>query len=115
MIGHVLDGRLRALAVTAAARSPLLPAVPTVAEAGLPDAEMAGWVGLHVPAGVPAPAIARLRAAATAALADATLRQRLQDQGAQILDSGPDAYGAFLQAETARWQRVIQAAGIQPE
>lgn len=115
VIGHLLDGRLRALAVTSAARSPLLPAVPTVAEAGLPDAQMAGWVGLHLPAGAPAPTITRLHAAATAALADATLRQRLLEQGAQIMGSTPDAYGAFLRDEAARWQRVIQAAGIQPE
>lgn len=115
VVGHIRDGRLRGLAVTGSQRAPLLPDVPTVAEAGLPAAEMAGWVGLHVPAGTPATEMARLQAASLAAIGQADLRARLQQQGAQIVGQDGAAYASFVAAEAAKWSRVIREAGIDPE
>ncbi len=115
VVAHIREGRLRGLAVTGATRSAQLPAVPTLAEAGLPAAQMAGWVGLHFPAHVPAGAVQRLAAATRAALAEPELRQRLAEQGAEIAAAGPDDYARFIAGETTRWAGVIRAAGIEPE
>ena len=115
VVAHVSEGRIRGLAVTGAERAPLLPEVPTVAEAGLPAAQMAGWVGLHFPGGTPAAQVARLQSAAQQALAEPELKAKLADQGAQIAASGAEAYRDFIAAETQRWSGVIRAAGIQPE
>lgn len=115
VVGHIREGRLRGLAVTGSQRAPLLPDVPTVAEAGLPGAEMAGWVGLHVPSGTPAEDASRLQAASLKAIEQNELRARLQQQGAQILARDSAAYTSFVAAEAAKWSRVIREAGIEPE
>jgi tripartite-type tricarboxylate transporter receptor subunit TctC len=115
-LAQVQAGSLRALAVMSPKRLATLPDVPTVAEAGYPNATVAGWVGLHAPAGTPADVIARLEAASAKALQDAKLRALLAGQGADLAsDASAGSYGKFVEGEAARWKRVVQAAGIQPQ
>ncbi|MFB9972272.1 tripartite tricarboxylate transporter substrate binding protein [Pseudoroseomonas cervicalis] len=108
----IRDGRLRAIAVTSPRRLAPLPDVPAVAEALITGFEVGAWQGMMVPARTPEAVVARLNAAALAALADADLRARLAEQGTEPLGSTPDAYGAYLRAETARWGEVIAASGV---
>ncbi|MBX6742959.1 MAG: tripartite tricarboxylate transporter substrate binding protein [Acetobacteraceae bacterium] len=105
------EGQVRALAVTAPQRLPSLPDLPAVAET-LPGFEMGIWIGLFAPAGTPPPVIERIDAATRAALATPALKARLEGIGAQPFPAGPAEFAAFLQAEIARWSRVVQAAGI---
>lgn len=110
-------GQLRVLGVTTKARSPQLPEVPTVAEAGnLPDYELFAWFVVVVPAATPAPAIARLNAAVRHAAANAELRQRLTETlGMNVMPSTPQEAASFMRAETVKWTNAIRAAGIEPE
>jgi len=114
-LGFVQAGQLRALAVMSPQRLAVLPDVPTVAELGYPKATVQGWVGLHAPAGTPAPVVSILETAVTVALQDAALRERLAGQGADIaVQSGP-AYAAFVADEARRWKLVVEAAGIEQQ
>jgi tripartite-type tricarboxylate transporter receptor subunit TctC len=116
-IGHVRDGRLRALAVTGAERSPALPEVPTVAESGLPDFEATSWFGVQGPARLPRPIIAQLGAAIDAGTKDPNYRARLVELGADppnlTPDGGttPEAFTAFVRAEIAKWAEVVRISG----
>ncbi|OZI34279.1 hypothetical protein CAL29_12110 [Bordetella genomosp. 10] len=112
---QVQAGKLRALAVTSPRRIALLPDVPTAAELGYPKATVFGWVGLHAPAGTPAPVIQALNAAAAKALKDPGLMERLKSQGAENAYSDSAGYGKLVAEEAARWKRVVQEAGIKPE
>ena len=107
-LAHIQSGRVRALGVTTAARSHLLPDVPTLAEAGVPGYEFAGWYGLFGPAALPPEVAARLHAAIEAALAEPALRARLRDLGADLDLLGPAAFAAFLRDDDARWARAAQ-------
>jgi tripartite-type tricarboxylate transporter receptor subunit TctC len=111
-IGHVQAGRLRALAVTGAARNALLPAVPTAAEAGLADYVVTSWNALLVPAGTPAPIIQRLAGLVAEALALPAVRERLAPLGADPAPTSPAALGALLREESRRWGQVVREAGI---
>lgn len=110
---HIQSGRLRALAVTGARRSALLPEVPTVAESGLAGYEVSSWNGLAVPVGTPAEIVRRLHAELVRALRDPAVARSLGAQGAEIIGSGPGEYGALIEAEAAKWARVISEAGAQ--
>jgi tripartite-type tricarboxylate transporter receptor subunit TctC len=111
------EGHLRVLAATTKTRSPQLPEVPTVTEAGnLPDYELFAWFAMVVPAATPAPAIARLNAAVRHAASSAELRQRLGDTlGMAVTPSSPEEAAAFIRSETVKWTNAIRAAGIEPE
>lgn len=112
---HVRSGRLRALAVTGAAASPLLQGVPSMAEAGLPQVDAALMNGLIGPAGL-APAVTeRLAAAARAALDVPATRSRLSELGFDVVGSTPDAFRDRMLAEIAQWQHVIAAGGIEAD
>lgn len=111
----IRDGKLRALAVTSPTRIPVLPDVPTVAEAGLPGYAVEFWQGLFVPAGTPAPAIARLNQAARAAANDATLVQDMAGRGIAIVASSPEELGTLLARETSEWAELVRATGIRAE
>ncbi len=106
------QGRLRAIAVTTARRSPAAPDIPTVAEAGVPGYEMSQWYGLLAPAGTPGAVIDRLNAEIGKALRHPDLLSRFQADGAQPAGSSPQAFGTFFKAEIAKWTRVVQKAGI---
>jgi len=109
----IRDQRVRALAVTSAKRSELLPDVPTVAETVAPGFEMGAWQGIVVPAGTPAPIIDRLNAEVRKALQAEPVRRQLALQGAQPLGSTPAQYQAYIGSETRRFGEVIKAAGVQ--
>jgi tripartite-type tricarboxylate transporter receptor subunit TctC len=111
-IGQIQGGRVRALAVTGARRSPLLPEVPTMAEIGLPDAQATSWGAVMAPGGTPAPVVARVNAAIRDALAQPPVRERLAAAGAEGVASTPEELAAFLRAESDKWARVVREARI---
>ena len=111
-IGQIRDGRIRALAVTGAERHPLLPEVPTVAEAGLPGARASSWGGLVAPARTPAPAVEKANAAVRDAVAQPAVRQRMAAAGADPAPSSPAEFADFVRAESEKWGRVVRDARI---
>jgi tripartite-type tricarboxylate transporter receptor subunit TctC len=106
------QGRLRAIAVTTARRTPAAPDIPTVAEAGVTGYEMSQWYGLLAPAGTPSAVVDRLNADIAKALKHPELRSRFQADGAEPSGSSPQEFGAFFKAEISKWTRVVQSAGI---
>jgi len=115
VIGLVQQDKLRALAVTAAKRSSLLPQVPSVAEAGLTGYQAELHYGLVAPAGTPRPIVDKLNAALNTALADPEIKKRLAVDGAEVLPGTPEAYGADIAAEEAKWSAVIKKTGVKAE
>ena len=109
---HIRSGKLRALAVTSGRRFEGLPDVPTMAEAGVPGYEAIGWLGLMVPAATPNDVVARLRDAATRALAGGEIRERLSALAVTPAAGGSDEFGAFLRSEIEKWARVLRTGGI---
>ena len=109
---HIKAGRLRMVAVTTAARWPLLPAVPTIAESGVPGYEILIWNGLVVHAATPQPIVARLHRELTRVLGAPELAALLSGDGSQPLSESPAAFGAFLKSEIAKWSHVVKKAGI---
>jgi tripartite-type tricarboxylate transporter receptor subunit TctC len=114
LIEHIRAGKLRALAVTMAARLDRLPDVPTLGEF-LPGYEADAWLGFVAPRDTPADAIATLNREVNAALADPKIAARFAELGTQPIPMTPAAFGAFLAAETDKWGKVIRAANIKPE
>jgi len=109
---HIKAGRLKVFAVTARKRSPSLPDVPTVEEAGLAGYETVQWFGPVAPAGTPKPVIDRLFAEFTKALKNPVVIERLAGAGLEVAPSAsPEAYGQFIRAEYARWPAIVKAAG----
>ncbi|MFC7476687.1 Bug family tripartite tricarboxylate transporter substrate binding protein [Dankookia sp. GCM10030260] len=109
---HVKAGRLKALAVTGPARSPVLPAVPTMAELGRPALGFSAWFGLVAPAAAPPPVLAAIEAAVLAALATPALLARLQEAGFRPDARGAGPFGAMMAAERLRWAEVVRATGF---
>lgn len=112
---HVQAGKLRALAVTGAKRSPALPDVPTIAEAGVPGADFISWNGVHVPARTPKATIAKLNAELDRLLKLPELRERMQTLGLNPAGGTPEAFAAFVKADIARWAKVIKDSGVRAE
>jgi tripartite-type tricarboxylate transporter receptor subunit TctC len=110
---QIKDGRLVALAVGTAQRSPLLPDVPTTLEAGYPNSDYVFWVALFAPSATPRPIIDRLNAEALKALALPEIKEKLAVLGAEPMPMTPAAFDAFLKSETARMAQVVKSAGIQ--
>lgn len=110
-ISHVKAGKLRPLAVTTAQRSPALPDVPTVAEAGVPGYEATSWFGLLAPAKTPAPVVAKLNAAILKALADPDVKNKLLEQGAEPAGETPAQFAAFIASETVKWGKIVKQSG----
>ena len=104
-------GKLRALAVTTAARVPAAPEIPTVAESGLPGFEVSAWDGVLAPAGTPPVVIDRLNAAIRTALADPEVRDALVARGAQPVPGTPEAFARHIAAESEKWAQVVKKAG----
>jgi tripartite-type tricarboxylate transporter receptor subunit TctC len=113
-IGYVRAGQLRALAVTTATRSPMLPDVPTLSET-LPGYEASAWFGIGAPKNTPAEIIKRLNTQVNASLADANFQARLANLGATVLPGSPADFGKLIADETEKWGKVIKTANIKPE
>ena len=115
---HVRDGKIRAYAVTASARLPSAPDIPTVAEAGLPSLDISVWYGLWAPKDIPKEIIAKLNAAAVQALSEPTVRQRFAELGLDMPPRDrltPEALAAYQKAEIEKWWPVIKDANIKTE
>ena len=108
---HTKAGRLKALVIAAPKRSPLLPQVPTAAEAGLPKLIASSWHGVVAPAGTPSPAVARLHETLVTALSVPEVRDLLVNQGAEPIGSSPAEFGKFLRSELAMWAPIVKASG----
>lgn len=115
MLPHIQAGAIRALGVTAVERSPVLPDVPTLAEAGVPGVESLTYYGLIAPAGLPADRIATLHAAMKTALQNPATRKPLEDQGGRIVGNTPEEFAAYIRAEAAKWGEVIRFSGAKLE
>ena len=113
-IGYISAGKLRALAVTTAARSELLPDIPTIAEF-LPGYEASAWLGLGAPRGTPTEIVDKLNKEINAALADPKIKASLADMGGSVLPGSPAEFGKLIAEETEKWAKVIRAANIKPE
>jgi tripartite-type tricarboxylate transporter receptor subunit TctC len=112
---HVQAGKLRVLAVANEARTPLQPATPTFAEAGVPNVVGYGWYGLMLPAGTPAAVVQRLNADTNAAIADADVRRKAEAAGLQLRGGSADEFRSFIDSEARKWAQVIKAANIKAE
>ncbi len=112
---HVKAGKLKALAVTSAQRSPAAPDVPTVAESGLSGYEAIAWNGLLAPAGTPPAVLAKLNAELKKALETPALRERFDAQGFAAAWSAPAAFDSFLRAEVDKWGKTAKASGATVE
>jgi tripartite-type tricarboxylate transporter receptor subunit TctC len=110
----VKSGQLKALAVTSANRSALLPDVPTMAEAGFPEAGVDSWLGYHAPAGTPPDMIKRLAAAVQEAASNPEVRARFTNLGAVSAFLDTQGFDAFLQADRSRAERVVSLVASQP-
>jgi tripartite-type tricarboxylate transporter receptor subunit TctC len=113
-VEYIRAGKLRALAVTTAARSEALPDVPTVGDF-LPGYEASQWSGVGVPRNTPTEIIDKLNREINATLADSKMKSRLADLGAAVFPSSPADFGKFIADETEKWGKVIRAANIKPE
>jgi tripartite-type tricarboxylate transporter receptor subunit TctC len=110
-VGLMRDGKVRALAVTGAKRSPLFPDLPTVAESGLPGYEAVLHYGIVAPAGTPKPAIDKLSAALREAVMSEDLKQKLARDGAEPLPSTPAEYAADIDREETKWSAIVKKSG----
>ena len=110
-IQHVRSGKLRALAVTTAKRSPELPNVPTIAEAGVPGYEATSWFGMFAPVATPAPVLAKLHGAIVKVLAKPDVIKKINEQGAETTSETPEQFAAFIKAETTKWGKVVKDSG----
>jgi tripartite-type tricarboxylate transporter receptor subunit TctC len=112
VLQHIRAGKLHAIAVTGDKRSPVLPDVPTLAEAGVAGAEVYSWQGMAAPKGLPAVVRQKLAEAAIAAINDPAVKKRMLDQGLEIVASTPEAFTAYQAREFARWKTVIETRKI---
>lgn len=112
---QIRSGRVKPLAVTTLKRAELLPNVPTMVEAGVPDFEITSWFGLLAPAATPAPVVARLNAEMVKVLAREDVKSTLGAQGLSVASSSPEQFAAHIKSEIARFTRIAKAAGIKAE
>ena len=115
LLPHVQTGRLRMLAMAGNRRTPLLPDVPTIAEAALPGFALDNWNAFLAPAGTPRPVIDRLNSEIVKALRDTEVRDRLVPQGIELIPSTPDEFQEILKAHMTKWAKIIKTAGIRLE
>jgi tripartite-type tricarboxylate transporter receptor subunit TctC len=108
---QVRAGRVKGLAVSTATRVASFPDVPTIAESGVPGFDVSAWDAIVVPAGTPAPIVARLNEAVQKGLADPELKKQLADRGSEVAPSAPQALAKFIQSEIARWGEAVKRSG----
>lgn len=112
VLPHLQTGKLRALAITSEKRSPLLPAVPTLAEAGIANAEMLQWFAVLGPAGLPRLVVQRLNTEINAILKQPDVAEKIASQGGEIVGGSAEEFAAFLPRDTAAWGRLVREANI---
>ncbi len=112
---HIKSGKLKAIAVTSATRSPSLPNAPTVAEAGIPGFEAVSWMGALVPAGTPKDIVEKLHIDIVAVLAMPDIQERLAQLGAVVVGSSPEQFATWNRNEIAKWAKAIKDSGIKGE
>jgi tripartite-type tricarboxylate transporter receptor subunit TctC len=112
---HIRSGALRAIAVTSARRSPVLPEVPTIAESGVPGFDASSWFGLWAPAATPAPVLARLVAESRAGLEDPEAQRVMAEQGAEPGRMSPEQFTTFIRQEADKWAQVVRRASVSLE
>ena len=112
---QITSGKLRALAITSPRRSTIMPEVPTTTEAGFPALVADNWYALFAPAGTPAPILARLHEATVAALGLPEVRDKLSEQGAEVVGNSPAELAAYVAAEIPKWTALAREAGVKPE
>ena len=110
--GHVASGRMRALGITSAKRSNVMPQLATIEEQGVPGYEFGAWFGVYAPAATPAPLIKTLNNTITRALRDSAVAERFDKEGAEIVGSSPDGLAKHVKAELALWAKVVKSAGL---
>ena len=115
VMSHIRSGKLRALAVASDKRFPLLPDVPTVAEAGLPGYEATVWWGIVAPAATSGDIVRQLNADTNKVLTDPEIAQKLNELGVVVTPGTPEQFRAFIDAQTKLWSGVVKAGGIQPD
>jgi tripartite-type tricarboxylate transporter receptor subunit TctC len=115
MVGHIKAGKLRALAVTGAARSPQLPEVPTVIESGLPGYEAYVWMGLLAPKGTPAPIVDKIYRDVLAVLATDEVKAYMATAGIEIVGSTPAEFARYFRAERDQWAKVVRDTGAKAD
>ena len=115
LMPHAKGGRVRALGVTASRRLPVIPDVPTIAEAGLPGYEVNNCYGILVPARTPPPVVAKINSQILQILRVPEMRSYLESQGFDVLGTSPAEYTAWAKADLAKWARDLKAAGIKPQ
>ncbi len=108
---HIKAGKLRGIAVTSARRSPATPELPTIAEAALPGYEASSWFGMLAPAGTPKEIVGKLNHTIVASLQTPEMKERLSSQGAEPVGNTPEEFAAYIQAEIAKWAKVVKASG----
>lgn len=111
-IGHIREGRIKAIAISSATRSPLLPNVPTLDEAGVKGYEASTFTGIFAPAGVPAPVVAKLSQSLKKALASPSVRERFRGMGVDIMDMGQHEFAAYVRADYDKWLKVAREGNI---
>ena len=114
IVPHIKSGKVKALAVTSAKRSKLMPDLPSIAET-LPGYGASGWYGLLAPAGTPREIVTRLNAEAVRALRAPDVAEKLSSQGAEPAPGTPEEFTAFIRSEIDKWARVVRAANMKPE
>ena len=112
---HVRSGRLKALAISDTRRSPLLPELPTIDEAGVPGYEASNWWGIAVPAGTPAPIVERLHREITAVQSSEDVKQHMARDGATIVQISTAEFQRFFHVEMEKWGKVVKEANIKVE
>jgi tripartite-type tricarboxylate transporter receptor subunit TctC len=108
-------GRLKALAVSSLRRSPAAPELPTIAEAGLPGFEVINWLGVLAAAGTSSDIIAKLNQEIDKALRQADVKERLVNQGFEVMGGTPEQFAAYIKRETAKWAKVVTATGAKAD
>jgi tripartite-type tricarboxylate transporter receptor subunit TctC len=114
-VQYVKTGKLKALAITSAERSPVMPDVPTVSEAGVKGYAAVGWQGVMVRSGAPAAIVSRLNAEINKVLKDPAVRDMLSSRGMQVIGGSADAFGTFVREDTERWKAAVAASGAKIE
>lgn len=111
----VRAGKLRALGVTGATRSSVVPEIPTIAEQGVAGYSAVGWIGVVAPAKTPVDVVRRLSGAVAAAVRNPAIAERLSSQAAEPVGSTPEEFAAFIRSETSKWEKAVRASGAQAD